>query len=74
MSMNLKDTSRCVSLCLSPDDIVNNQLVQYQKKINSNKYNETGENVKRNFLSKCTFEKYFFRFLCFIYNRSQHLC
>lgn len=60
--MNLKDTSRCVSLCLSPDNIVNDRLVQYQKKINSKKYNGTSGNIKCNFSSIYAFEKYFFRF------------
>lgn len=62
MSVNLKDTSRCASLCLSPDNAANDQLVQYQKKINSNKYSVTGGNIKCNLSCKCTFEKYFFRF------------
>lgn len=32
-----------MSLYISPDNTINDQFIQYQKKINSNKYNERGE-------------------------------
>lgn len=61
MSRNLKDRSRCLSLSY-PDNTVNDQLVKYQKRINSYNYNEINGNTKCNLSSKCTSEKCFFRF------------